>query len=84
MEMKLLEVVDPSHHTDRTAFADIDLDGVAVIDDAEVARAILELDGRQIDYEINNGVVEVYYIRELRHRFNFATGEALSLDDYES
>ena len=43
-----------------------------------------DLDGRQIDYEINNGVVEVYYIRELRHRFNFATGEALSLDDYES
>ena len=43
-----------------------------------------DLDGRQIDYEINNGVVEVYYIRELRHRFDFATGEALSLDDYES
>ncbi|MCC6703263.1 MAG: transcription termination/antitermination protein NusA [Thermomicrobiales bacterium] len=43
-----------------------------------------DLDGRQIDYEVNDGVVEVYYIRELRHRFDYATGEALSLDDYES
>jgi N utilization substance protein A len=42
-----------------------------------------ELDGRQIDYEVNNGVVEVFYVRELRHRFDYATGEELSLDDIE-
>lgn len=43
-----------------------------------------ELDGRQIDYEVKNGIVEVYYIRELRHRFDYATGEELSLDDTEA
>jgi hypothetical protein len=40
-----------------------------------------DLEGRQIDYEVNSGVVEVYYVRELRHRFDYATGEELSLDD---
>jgi len=34
-----------------------------------------------VDFELVNGVVEVYYNRELRHRFDFETTEALPLDD---
>lgn len=36
---------------------------------------------RQVDVDIRNGVVEVYYERELRARFDQATGERLPLDE---
>lgn len=36
---------------------------------------------RQVDVDIASGVVEVYYERELRARFNQASAEQLSLDD---
>lgn len=36
---------------------------------------------RQVDVDIVNGVVEVYYDRELRARFDQETAEALPLDD---
>jgi len=35
---------------------------------------------RQVDVDLANGVVEVYYERELRARFDQATGELLPLD----
>ena len=34
-----------------------------------------------VDVDVVNDVVEVYYNRDLRHRFDFETGQALSLDD---
>ena len=36
---------------------------------------------RQVDVDIVNGVVEVYYDRELRARFDRASGDRLPLDD---
>ncbi|MDQ3673040.1 MAG: hypothetical protein M3365_01525, partial [Gemmatimonadota bacterium] len=36
---------------------------------------------KQVDVDIASGVVEVYYERELRARFDQATAEPLSLDD---
>jgi N utilization substance protein A len=41
----------------------------------------LELARRQVDVDIKNGVVEVLYERELRARFDQASGDALPLDD---
>jgi N utilization substance protein A len=38
---------------------------------------------RQVDVDIQNGVVEVYYDRELRARFDQESGERLPLDDAE-
>jgi N utilization substance protein A len=38
---------------------------------------------RQVDVDIQDGVVEVYYERELRARFDQTTGERLPLDDFE-
>jgi len=43
-----------------------------------------DLNGLSVDFEVNSGIVEVYYNRELRHRFDYATNEELSLDDIES
>ena len=42
-----------------------------------------ELARRQVDVDIKSGVVEVYYERDLRARFDQETGEELSLDDAE-
>jgi N utilization substance protein A len=42
------------------------------------------LNGLSVDFEINSGIVEVYYNRELRHRYDYATAEELPLDDIES
>ena len=36
---------------------------------------------RQVDVDIRNGVIEVFYERELQARFDQATGEALPLDE---
>jgi N utilization substance protein A len=43
-----------------------------------------DLNGLSIDFEINSGIVEVFYNRELRHRFDYDTNEELPLDDTES
>lgn len=40
-----------------------------------------DLARRQVDVDIQNGVVEVYYERDLRARFDQETGDRLSLDD---
>jgi N utilization substance protein A len=40
-----------------------------------------DLNRMSVDFELVNGVVEVYYNRDLRHRFDFETTEALPLDD---
>ena len=42
-----------------------------------------DLNMKSVDFEIMNGVVDIYYDRVLRHRFNYETGEALPLDDAE-
>jgi N utilization substance protein A len=42
-----------------------------------------ELARRQVDVDVTKGVVEVYYDRDLRARFDQETGEQLSLDDDE-
>ena len=42
-----------------------------------------DLSGKSADFEILNGIVDVYYDRELRHRFDFETSAALPLDDIE-
>ena len=38
---------------------------------------------RQVDVDIVDGVVEIYYERELRARFDKASGDRLPLDDSE-
>ena len=42
-----------------------------------------ELVGMSVDVEVVDGVLEVFYNRSLRARYNFETGEALSLVDEE-
>ncbi len=42
-----------------------------------------ELARRQVDVDVKKGVIEVYYERELRARFDQETGEVLSLDEAE-
>ena len=39
---------------------------------------------RQVDVDVIDGVVEIYYDRELRARFDKATGDRLPLDDDDS
>jgi N utilization substance protein A len=36
---------------------------------------------RQVDVDVVDGVVEIYYDRELRARFDKASGDRLPLDD---
>jgi N utilization substance protein A len=43
-----------------------------------------ELARRQVDVDVTKGVVEVYYERELRARFDQETGEELPLDDEDA
>lgn len=40
-----------------------------------------ELVGMSVDVDVRGPALEVFYNRDLRHRFDFETGEALSLDD---
>ena len=40
-----------------------------------------ELIGMSVDVDIADGVLEVYYNRELRARFNVESGEKLPLDE---
>ncbi|MDP8908151.1 MAG: transcription termination factor NusA [Chloroflexota bacterium] len=42
-----------------------------------------DLARRQVDVDVRDGVVEVYYERELRARFDQVSGERLPLDDTE-
>lgn len=42
-----------------------------------------DLNRRQVDVDLRDGVVEVYYDRELRARFDQASSERLPLDDTE-
>jgi N utilization substance protein A len=43
-----------------------------------------ELARRQVDVDVTKGVVEVYYERDLRARFDQETGEELPLDDEDA
>jgi N utilization substance protein A len=56
-------------------------DGYINIRDKSYGPLDPDLNGMSVDFELVRGVVEVYYNRELRHRFDFETTEALPLDD---
>ena len=40
-----------------------------------------DLVGMSVDVDLAGKALEVFYNRELRHRFDFESGEALSLED---
>jgi N utilization substance protein A len=40
-----------------------------------------DLVGMSVDVDVRGPALEVFYNRDLRHRYDFETGEALSLDD---
>lgn len=56
-------------------------DGTVNVNDIVYGPVDEELNRRQVDVDIVDGVVEVYYERELRHRYDQASGEELGLDD---
>jgi N utilization substance protein A len=56
-------------------------DGYINIRDTSYGPLDPDLNGLSVDFEIVRGVVEVYYNRDLRHRFDFETTEPLPLDD---
>ena len=44
-------------------------------------KATADMFGMSVDVDVRGPALEVFYNRDLRHRFDFETGEALSLDD---
>lgn len=59
----------------------VQADGTINVNDVVYGPLDDDLARLQVDVDIVDGVVEVYYNRELRHRFDQSTGEALTLDD---
>jgi transcription termination/antitermination protein NusA len=59
----------------------VQADGMVMISGQAYGPLSEDLVRRQVDVEIQNDIVEVYYDRELRARFNQQTGERLPLDD---
>ncbi len=59
----------------------VQADGTITINDVTYGPLDEELIRRQVDVDIVDGVIEVFYERELRARFDQATGEELALDD---
>lgn len=58
-------------------------EGFINVRDRQIGPLDDNLEGLSVDFEIRGEVVEVYYNRELRHRFRFANGEPLPLDEDE-
>ena len=56
-------------------------DGTISVRDREFGPLAAELVGMSVDVDLREDVLEVYYNRDLRHRYAFQTGEALPLDD---
>jgi N utilization substance protein A len=59
----------------------VQADGMVEISDRTYGPLSEDLVRRQVDVDIVNGVVEVYYDRDLRARFDQETGNRLPLDD---
>lgn len=57
------------------------VDGTVSVRDREFGPLPPDLVNMSVDVEIVNGVLDVYYNRELRARFDFETGEPLALTD---
>jgi N utilization substance protein A len=56
-------------------------DGMVAVREQEFGPLPDELIGMSVDVDIADGVLEVYYNRELRARFNVESGEKLPLDE---
>ncbi|CAN5744634.1 transcription termination factor NusA [soil metagenome] len=61
----------------------VQADGMIALSGASYGPLADELIRRQVDVDIVDGVVEVYYERDLRARFDKATGDRLPLDESE-
>lgn len=61
----------------------VQADGMIALSGMSYGPLSADLVRRQVDVDIVAGVVEVYYDRELRARFDQATGDRLPLDDGE-
>jgi N utilization substance protein A len=61
----------------------VQADGMVSISGKSYGPLSEDLIRRQVDVDIQNGVVEVYYDRELRARFDQESGDRLPLDDAE-
>lgn len=59
----------------------VQADGTINVNDVSYGPLDEDLARLQVDVDIVDGVVEVYYNREMRHRFNQSTGEELGLED---
>ncbi len=59
----------------------VQADGMVALSGATYGPLSEDLLRRQVDVDIVDGVVEIYYDRELRARFDKASGERLPLDD---
>jgi N utilization substance protein A len=59
-------------------------DGTFSIREREFGPLPSDLVMKSVDVEIVNGIVNVYYDRELRARYDFETGRALPLTDDET
>jgi N utilization substance protein A len=59
----------------------VQADGMVEVAGATFGPLSEDLYRRQVDVDIQDGVVEVFYERELRARFDQATGDRLPLDD---
>lgn len=61
----------------------VQADGMVMINDQSYGPLSDDLLRRQVDVDIQNGVVEVYYDRDLRARFDQESGERLPLDEMD-
>jgi N utilization substance protein A len=56
-------------------------DGTISVRDKTFGPLAPELIGMSVDVDLRGDALEVFYNRDLRHRFDFESGEALSLDE---
>jgi N utilization substance protein A len=61
----------------------VQADGMVEVNGVQYGPLSEDLLRLQVDVDINDGVVEVYYARDLRARFDQQTGERLPLDDMD-
>jgi N utilization substance protein A len=59
----------------------VQADGMVTLSGSSYGPLSEDLLRRQVDVDVVDGVVEIYYDRELRARFDKATGDRLPLDD---
>lgn len=61
----------------------VQADGMVMVNDKAYGPLSDDLLRRQVDVDIADGVIEIFYERELRARFDQETGEELPLDEME-